>query len=318
PARDYRPIGDAREIETVDRNPYKYKYNAKEWQDELGLNVYDYGARMYMPDLGRWGVHDPASEFMYDYSPYNYAYNDPISFIDEDGELPGPVGFVLGVVSDYVAQVGVNYFVDDLSFEQSVHYNNISFLDLGVAGTLGAFSGGLSSVKNIATNKISRKAFGKVVDYGIDALIETTENVLKDAGKGDIDIWKSVAGGLIEAGIGKVIPAKYVDKLEAKLLKKSKVPPNRANVVRRRIARYKRQAKKTGRMNDKVIALEKELNSIQNTMKNYERAYLSVKTVNDAFKEGGANALTDLDLFKKDEPKKGTVIFGPLECEICD
>ena len=54
PARDYRPIGDAREIETVDRNPYKYKYNAKEWKDELGLDWCDYGARNYDAVLGRW------------------------------------------------------------------------------------------------------------------------------------------------------------------------------------------------------------------------------------------------------------------------
>jgi RHS repeat-associated protein len=28
---------------------YKYKYNGKEYQDELGLNFYDYGARNYDP-----------------------------------------------------------------------------------------------------------------------------------------------------------------------------------------------------------------------------------------------------------------------------
>ena len=63
-----------------------FKFNGKEFDRMLGLDLYDYGARWYDP-VGSLGftTMDPLAEDDYGISPYIYCRDNPVNAIDPDG-----------------------------------------------------------------------------------------------------------------------------------------------------------------------------------------------------------------------------------------
>ncbi|MBT1699193.1 RHS repeat-associated core domain-containing protein [Fulvivirgaceae bacterium PWU4] len=85
---EYYPFGQAfnsfsRE-NSVDQH---YRFNGKERQTELGLNWDDFGARMYDPEMARWNVLDPQADKAPAWTPFRFAFNNPVRYGDPDGNF---------------------------------------------------------------------------------------------------------------------------------------------------------------------------------------------------------------------------------------
>ena len=73
-------------VKSFERTFSEYTARSAELQDELNLNLYDYGARNYDPAIGRMLQIDPHSSKYTSITPYNYVINSPVNFIDPDGK----------------------------------------------------------------------------------------------------------------------------------------------------------------------------------------------------------------------------------------
>ncbi len=65
--------------------PYNYKFNVRELQDEMGLNMTAMDFRQYDNALGRFNSLDVLSELAPGISPYRFAFNNPVSWADPTG-----------------------------------------------------------------------------------------------------------------------------------------------------------------------------------------------------------------------------------------
>jgi RHS repeat-associated protein len=72
-------------------NKYKFggkELNSNEFTDGSGLELYDFAARNYDPQVGRFWGGDKKADKLVSWSPYTYCLNNPLAFVDPNGEYP--------------------------------------------------------------------------------------------------------------------------------------------------------------------------------------------------------------------------------------
>jgi RHS repeat-associated protein len=100
---NYYPFGKQWEDVNLMANTNRYTFSGKEKQTVRNLGFLDFGARMLDAEIGRWFVIDPLAEKYYSVSPYAYCMNNPLKYIDPNGEdivLYGSGEYMLAVLQE--------------------------------------------------------------------------------------------------------------------------------------------------------------------------------------------------------------------------
>jgi RHS repeat-associated protein len=166
-AYDYDLYGNVKALLEPETGFFTYLYTSQEFDAELG--IYNYKARFYFSRIGRFGVVDNYNQF---YSPYIFAGNSPLVYVDPSGNFSignffsaiggaiiGAFEILIGVAIDAVAGI-LEVVTGGLSTPASV----------GLAMLAGAFIGsGVSAVSYSAVSLVTNDFSWK--DYGVNTAI---------------------------------------------------------------------------------------------------------------------------------------------------
>ena len=171
---DYYPFGlELPGRTSVGVNRTRENYTGHELDLESGL-VYA-GARYYMPEIGRWITTDPLADRYSQWSPYNYVVNNPLRFIDPEGEMPCCDDALIGV------RVVLTALYDTKHSAQNVIMNSV------VGQYVWPISGDMKWKASYAFDELGNQVFeteisqvskGNVIDETVDRTLDAINIVV--------------------------------------------------------------------------------------------------------------------------------------------
>ena len=105
-----------------------YLYGDKMLYTLKGLNIYDFLARTYAPDIARFMQPDPLATENHGVSPYTYCNGDPINFIDPTGEKVYYVDMTGKIISAEEAGKHQSFNMTELEAQYN-NYDGIVIID---------------------------------------------------------------------------------------------------------------------------------------------------------------------------------------------
>ncbi|WP_308131217.1 RHS repeat-associated core domain-containing protein [uncultured Flavobacterium sp.] len=163
--------------------PYNYKYNGKEFQNEMGMDLYDYGARNYDPALGRFLQVDPITH--HNQSPYVAFDNNPIVFVDPDGaDSKDPIKESITVITSIIDKSNVTHITQTTTHTTTIINDDgsvsVSYSTSSITNTVDAY-GNVTNGKTVTTTSgtITRETGG-------DISSTTGETITRNANNGEL------------------------------------------------------------------------------------------------------------------------------------
>ncbi|XP_035778288.1 uncharacterized protein LOC118459214 [Anopheles albimanus] len=153
-AYDYLPYGELLRSYGEDADgQLDYRFTGKEWDDETGL--YDFHARLYDPELGRFYQMDPKEQYA---SPYVYAGNSPVSLVDPDGQFAFIIAVVAAAAGAYLGAASAN---------NSWNPRKWTVEKALLGGVIGGLVGGFAPYGFVGSFTVLTGAFGSIAATGI-------------------------------------------------------------------------------------------------------------------------------------------------------
>lgn len=113
---------------------FNYGFNGKELQKENGIAWLDFGSRNYDAELGRWMNLDPQSGRYHSLSPFAAMGNNPIAFVDPNGEELASALIIGAVAGAIIGGTSV-----------AIANPSADFGDILTGSLIGAFSGAVTA-----------------------------------------------------------------------------------------------------------------------------------------------------------------------------
>jgi len=178
---DYSPFGSL--MRSSINGDVDYRFTGQEYDSEFSL--YNFRARLYDDELGIFYAVDPAGQ---NFSPFSYAGNNPVIFVDKDGRL--------FIIDDILIAIAVGAIISGTTYSVTAAISDDwnwggfgrSLVAGGIAGFMGSVGGALA----------------QNVGYGM--LSSLTGNFATSAIFGDPISTQSIIGSLISGSITGLIP----------------------------------------------------------------------------------------------------------------